>query len=635
VAAARDAERVKLLYALSRNSIAVHVAAAILVAAWLWKAVARGPLLAWLAAMAAYLAVSIGLYSAFHRTDRSGAALRWERFFAAKVAVGGLIWGLLIWLLLPGSGEFQRLFVILSVCTVSLAAAGVLSPSRLAFYAFMGPTAALAAIPLVFTGSDGLAAAGWGVLIFIAMLFGLHDQLYRNLRLTLTKRFESEALALEQHVIFDSAAEAIGLVRPNYMAKCNHQWCELFGCTMEEAIGKPAWVWWPSYEYWGEFAKACLPTISQGEPYSAVVQLRRMSGDLFWAEISGRAVDPANLDLGVVWMGTDVTHRLHTESELKASEQRFRDIVALSSDWYWEQDEQFRFTRISGTVLEKIGANTAATLGKARWELKGIKGVTAEQWQAHRKALEAHLPFRDFAYEAQMPGGEQRWFSISGNPAYDENGDFSGYHGVGTDITERVLAAEQFRHLAHHDTLTGLPNRRLLNDRLEQSLALARRTGHHAAMMLLDLDDFKIINDTDGHSAGDAVLVTIAQRLRGIVRETDTIARLGGDEFVILLPEMAHINDARRVAEKTIEAVREPVEVGERQYVLGVSIGIAVFPEHAANAEGLLQRADIAMYEAKRMGGSGYRFSASHAAPGEGSGNNPPGHAHEDNNPTH
>jgi diguanylate cyclase (GGDEF)-like protein len=182
---------------------------------------------------------------------------------------------------------------------------------------------------------------------------------------------------------------------------------------------------------------------------------------------------------------------------------------------------------------------------------------------------------------------------------------FAGYHGVGTDITERVRAAEQFRHLAHHDVAD-----RPAQPAPARPIAWIRRwrwpgaAATWSALLLLDLDDFKIINDTDGHSAGDTVLVAIAQRLRGLVREIDTVARLGGDEFVILLQEMAHPRDAIRVAEKVIEAVREPVEVGGRQYLLGVSVGIAHFPEHAANMEGLMQKADIAMYEAKQAGGS-------------------------------
>ena len=619
VQAASRAERVRLLFTLSRSTFAANLAVMALVSVWLRDIGARAALLGWLAVMAANLGIAVILYRRFRAgAPRLREMARWEFYFAAKAAFSGFTWGLLVWLLLPHSGEFHHTVIILTLCTVSLGAAAVLAPSRIAYYGFMLPAIGLSAMPLLSSTHDGLAAAAWGALIYIAMLASVHDLLFRNLSATFDKRFASEALAMEQNVIFDSAAEAIGLVRPNYMAKCNRQWCALFGCTMEEAIGQPAWAWWPSYEDWSEFARACLPVIRQGKAYSAVVQLRRMSGELFWAEVSGMAVDPANLDLGVVWMGTDISHRLRTETELKASEQRFRDLVSLSTDWYWEQDRQFRFTRITGTVLERIGANIEATLGKARWELSGIEGVTPEQWRAHQEALEAHLPFRDFTYQAKLGGGRRRWFSISGNPAFDENGDFAGYHGVGADVTERVVAAEQFRHLAHHDTLTGLPNRRLLADRLDQSLALARRSGLRVGMMLLDLDDFKIINDSLGHSAGDAVLCAIARRLRGTVREADTVARLGGDEFVILLPEMAQTVDAALVAQKVTEAVREPVEAGGRQHVLGVSIGIAVFPDNAAHAEGLLQQADIAMYEAKRTGGSGFRFAPASAPPEAG-----------------
>jgi diguanylate cyclase (GGDEF)-like protein/PAS domain S-box-containing protein len=283
--------------------------------------------------------------------------------------------------------------------------------------------------------------------------------------------------------------------------------------------------------------------------------------------------------------------------------------------------------------MDNSGYAKDQVLGLRRWEIPFVRGVSEAQWQAHRETLASHVPFRDFVYQIVRPDGELRWFSVSGNPAYDGQGDFAGYHGVGTDITERVTAAEQYRHLAHHDVLTGLPNRRLLADRVEQSLALAKRSGHLVALLLLDLDDFKIINDTEGHSAGDAVLVVIAQRLRALVREIDTVARLGGDEFVILLQEMAHPQDATRVAEKAIEAVREPVEVGGRQYLLGVSAGIAHFPEHAANMEGLMQKADIAMYEAKQAGGSVFRFSGG-SAPVVSDGTHAPGQR-ADTKPTH
>lgn len=612
------AERVRLLFALSHHSAAATLIAMLLVAVWLWPEGGKTSLSVWLALGAGSVGASVWLQQRYQaRPPRLEDAPRWERRFALKSAIGGLLWGLAAWLPAPEAGEFARLLPVLGLGLLCLGASAVLSPSRRAYFAFIAALA-LPALAFFIGRHGGFAATGWAMLAYLTVLAGVHDVLYRNLSATLRLRYESEALAAEHKAMFDSAAEAIGLLRPNYLAKCNRQWCALFGYGHDEAAGLPAWAWWPSYEDWCRFARECMSPIREGRAYSAIVQLRRKNGELFWAEISGMAVDPANLDLGVVWMGTDISERQRTGAALKASEQRFRDLVSLSSDWYWEQDADLRFTCLSGPALEKFGIDLNSLLGKSRWDVPMFDGITPEQWREHRQALEAHLPFRDFTYKIRVPSGEERWFSISGNPAFDEKGDFVGYHGVGTDVSERIHAAEEYRHLAHHDTLTGLPNRRLIADRLEQTLALSRRSGHLVALLLLDLDDFKIINDTDGHSAGDAVLVAIAHRLTGLVREIDTVGRLGGDEFVILLQELAHPRDVTRVAEKIIAAVREPVETGGRRYLLGVSVGIALAPEHAASMEGLMQKADIAMYRAKRTGGGAYRF-ADGALPAEDS----------------
>ncbi|MCW5597413.1 MAG: diguanylate cyclase [Rhodocyclaceae bacterium] len=612
VDAAIRAERVRLLYDLARIAIAAMLAVALLVAFFMWPVVARGALMFWLSMTCLCVLAVIVLLRGYRKVAvRADQAPRWERRFSALAALTGFLWGMAIWLLIPQTGEHPRLFLVLTVCIVSLGGTAALSPSRTAYHAFMAPMIFPSVFFLLFGQADSIATAGWSVLIYIAVLVAVHDALYRNLAATFRARFTSEALAAEHGVIFDSATEAIGLVRPHYLAKCNRQWCDLFGYAPDEAIGQAAWSWFPTYEDWREFAGRCMASIVRGEPYKEILQLRRKNGELFWAEISGRVIDPANLDLGVVWMGTDISERMRTEQALKASEQRFRDLISLSTDWYWEMDGDARFTRLSGAAVSRAGYADEQVLGKRRWELPFVQGVSESQWQAHRETLQSHLPFRDFVYQVVTPDGETRWFSVSGNPAFDENGDFSGYHGVGADITERVEAAELFRHLAHHDTLTGLPNRRLLGDRAEQALALAKRSGHLVALLLLDLDNFKIINDTDGHSAGDAVLVAIAQRLRGLVREIDTVSRLGGDEFVILLQEMAHPRDATRVAEKVIATIREPVEAGGRRYKLGVSIGIAHAPDHAPTMEVLMQKADIAMYRAKQAGGATYRFADS------------------------
>jgi diguanylate cyclase (GGDEF)-like protein/PAS domain S-box-containing protein len=604
------AERIRLLFELCRGALIASVAATAVTAYWLWPFAGQPVFLVWVTGALGVLGATAWLSFRYHKhgpdvTD----ARRWERIYAVRTFLAGMVWGALVFVAGPVRNQPQELFLILMLGGVSLAAAGTLSPSRLCFYGFIFPALMPLAGHLFISPQPAFVAAGWAVIAFILLLSSLHSLFYRNLLATIVGRFESEALTREQQVIFDTTAQAIAFIRPHILIKCNRQFASLLGYSVEEVVGKPAWTWHASYEDWKRLSEECLPVIRAGKEFRRAVQFRRKSGELFWAEITGRAVDPKNLDRGSVWMGGDISERLRSEAKLKASEERFRDLVSLSSDWYWEQDKDFRFTRVSGSVLEQIGVDPVRILGRTRWELDFVRGVTPEQWQAFRDRLERHLPFRDFIYQVVTAAGETRWLSNSGKPVFDEEGQFGGYHGVGTDITERVRGAERYRHLAHHDMLTGLPNRRLVTDRLEQAVAQARRKGGRVAMMVLDLDDFKIINDTEGHAAGDAVLVTVAQRLRGSVRESDTVARLGGDEFVVLLPEAAHMRDAVTVAEKIIAAVHEPVEIGERQYLLGVSIGIALFPDHAGNAQRLMQQADTAMYQAKRCGGSSYRLS--------------------------
>lgn len=175
---------------------------------------------------------------------------------------------------------------------------------------------------------------------------------------------------------------------------------------------------------------------------------------------------------------------------------------------------------------------------------------------------------------------------------------------------EREKTEELIRHLANHDTLTTLPNRRLLDDRLNQALVQARRRKTKFAVMLIDLNGFKVINDTFGHQAGDAVLQTVAKRLSGCVRESDTVARQGGDEFVIILNDIAQRANLIKVADKILHAIAESMRIGGQQLFVGASIGISMYPDDAGEVESLLKLADGAMYRVKQAGKSGYRYCA-------------------------
>jgi diguanylate cyclase (GGDEF)-like protein len=197
---------------------------------------------------------------------------------------------------------------------------------------------------------------------------------------------------------------------------------------------------------------------------------------------------------------------------------------------------------------------------------------------------------------------------ISAATVRDAAGKPTGAVGAGVDITDRKRAEERIRHLAHHDQLTGLPNRVLLQDRLRQALALARRNGSRVGVMLLDLDCFKDLNDTLGHPAGDWLLRAVAERLAAAIRPSDTLARLGGDEFAVVQPGLDGPEGVAALAQRLIDTLAEPFPLETQEVHVSVSVGIAVFPNDSAHADGLVRRADLALYRAKQEGRNRARF---------------------------
>jgi PAS domain S-box-containing protein len=187
-----------------------------------------------------------------------------------------------------------------------------------------------------------------------------------------------------------------------------------------------------------------------------------------------------------------------TENTLRESEERFRALTALSSDWYWEQDEQYRFVMLSGDVASSTGLSAQQHVGKTQWELPALN-LSEADWQRHRALLQAHQEFRDF--EIRRPDGATRmhWTSVSGSPMFDAHGVFRGYRGIARDITPQKQAADQIHRLAFYDALTGLPNRRLLIEQLKKAVQINVRHGLRGALLFIDLDNFKTLNDTLGH----------------------------------------------------------------------------------------------------------------------------------------
>jgi len=220
-----------------------------------------------------------------------------------------------------------------------------------------------------------------------------------------------------------------------------------------------------------------------------------------------------------------------------------------------------------------------------------------------------------------LPDARQRIIHVEAEPEFNEHGNLSGYTGIVQDVTDRRMAEDKIRHLANFDALTGLPNRRQLIWRTERALEHARRLNHPVGLLLIDLDRFKVINDTLGHGAGDELLMEVSRRLRSCVRHSDqvmestvesmgsrshrtleAVGRLGGDEFVALLPEVSDESDAERVAARVLDVMREPIFVGGQECFVTASVGIAMFPRDGQTVADLMRNSDVAMYSVKAQG---------------------------------
>jgi diguanylate cyclase (GGDEF)-like protein/PAS domain S-box-containing protein len=299
--------------------------------------------------------------------------------------------------------------------------------------------------------------------------------------------------------------------------------------------------------------------------------------------------------------------RKQAEEGVRESEERFRSLTVLSSDMYWEQDEQFRFTSMSGTGSQRVNVKTVPAIGKKRWEQNYVN-MTADAWAEHIALLEAHKPFRDMELCRPDETGKKIWISISGEPVFDSSGVFRGYRGVGKDISERKQDEDRIHFLANHDALTSLPNRAMFNDVLNLAIQNARRYKRDFAVLFIDLDRFKNINDTLGHEAGDRLLQEMGARLTQTVRASDVVARLGGDEFVVLVQEVSEAKQVEAVARKVLFTLVKPMVIQGQECQVTASIGICMFPAEAQDEHALMKNADIAMYRAKEDGKNTYKF---------------------------
>jgi diguanylate cyclase (GGDEF)-like protein/PAS domain S-box-containing protein len=295
---------------------------------------------------------------------------------------------------------------------------------------------------------------------------------------------------------------------------------------------------------------------------------------------------------------------------LRESEERWKFALEGAGDGVWDWNVQTDAVVFSPRYLEMYGYRQEDIVAdEAAWQQR----IHPEDRARVAEDVHAYLGGSTSAYVNEhrvfCRDGSVKWVLARGMiVSRDAQGRPLRMIGTHADITARKASEEQVRHLAHYDALTDLPNRALISDRLQQAVAKARRDGTVMAVMFLDLDQFKPVNDNLGHDVGDLLLKQVSQRLLSCMRESDTVARIGGDEFVVLLPQIEREQDAIVVAEKIRTALHQPFTIAGHRLQISSSIGIAAFPAHGSDDKLLLLNADLAMYHAKKNGRNSYQF---------------------------
>ncbi|WP_226929560.1 sensor domain-containing protein [Janthinobacterium aquaticum] len=449
---------------------------------------------------------------------------------------------------------------------------------------------------------------------------------------------------LEQQAILDNASISILFTRERIITRYNQGFADMFGYAGDEALGLPGRALYASQHAYEMLGAAAFPFLSVGKPFQTEVEMQRRDGSTLWAQLIAYVINPQDPASGTIWIVEDRSEAKRAEESLRNAlleNQAILDSAVLGISVVEggynlransKMEELFDYGpgEVNGLSVRALYPDVAA------W--RAARNETARDFEAGR----VHMS----EYQLVRKDGSRFWARLSGRPfdlahahgrsvwlvddvtarreaaeavrlARDElelrvlerTAELAGANAqLQDEIVERRQAEARVHHMAYHDNLTGLPNRALLADRLERGMLAAQRSERKLAVMFIDLDRFKNINDSLGHMTGDMLLKEVAGRLCRAVRVSDTVARLGGDEFVVIAPGIRNAGEASRVAEKIIDALTPAFPLEGHVLHITPSIGICVYPDDGVDVDALMRHADAAMYHAKNSGRNNYQF---------------------------
>jgi diguanylate cyclase (GGDEF)-like protein/PAS domain S-box-containing protein len=451
----------------------------------------------------------------------------------------------------------------------------------------------VAAAPL-----DGQAGAVVGVLVTCSDITNIKAT---SRKLDEQLRFTQELLEVIPNPIFYKGRDG------KYLG-FNRAWEQFFGLARDEWVGKT---------YGEVFSHEPLELIAAedagilaGEPIAKEVRLVDGKGtERQMMKHISRFTSADGDAAGIIGVLTDITDLKEVANALEVTEGRFRALTESAMDIVTVLDRHAIIRYQSPSVTHLLGVDPADMIGRCQYDFVHHDDVDRLR-SAFEALVDGEVMTRPVEFRVRAVSGGWRSLESIGKNCLE----VPAVQGVivnTRDVSERRVIQEHIQHLAFHDALTGLPNRSLMQDRISQAIARAERSVHKFAVMFIDIDNFKNINDTLGHDAGDELLCEVARRFGRAVRARDTIARQGGDEFIVLLDQLDGQQGATRVAQKILDALRAPFVINQSDQHVSGSIGVAVFPEDGADAATLLKNADTAMFHSKALGKNTYQFFTS------------------------
>jgi len=457
-----------------------------------------------------------------------------------------------------------------------------------------------------------------------------------------------DSMLREQQVIQEHAGVGIAFIRERRIIRCNHRFAEIFGYQLEDLIGKLGVEVYENAEVFAEVGREAYPLLNRGESYSKRLKMRHKLRGLIWCNIHGKMITPGQPEQGFIWIIHDIDDEVRAEQTLQQVEHEHRLILEHATIGISFLKDRVvtrcnhKFAELFGYQPEELIGTGTQRLHRSEEDYGRIgrdgyrrlkRGLVyeSEEILRHRDGSELWADLRAKAINPDDLSQGTIWIAmdisrrkraeIALNEARQHLEErvkertrelYDAMKDLHQEIADRRIAEERIRHLAHHDPLTGLPNRSMLEERMMSALLQAERNNEIVAVLFIDLDRFKTINDSLGHQEGDQLLKHAASRFKQCIRSTDIVSRLGGDEFVIILDHLDSRENIDLVVEKVRDKFRQEMQLGLQEVIVTLSIGVSVFPHDGTEPRTLLKNADAAMYHAKEKGRNRYQFFDPH-----------------------